>query len=234
VAAARAGAGARAQGHQRRAACVARPGAQPRAHHHSTEGRHLSARDAVGAGEERQPLPAAEAGDGSVVRAVVLALERSGAPAYARRVVVRAGNPAAGQCLAGRAVPPAGDFFPETLPQSTLDFTPERDRYGQVDIDALVAAFAHAGSRPSSVAQATALLPLGVGVCRPVQAARHGFDLVLGNPPWIKVEWNPERCCLTSIRALRSGVWRAKRNRRPNADAVFKAEARLARTRLPA
>jgi hypothetical protein len=28
--------------------------------------------------------------------------------------------------------PPAGDFFPETLPQTTLDFTPERDRYGQV------------------------------------------------------------------------------------------------------
>jgi hypothetical protein len=87
-------------------------------------------------------------------------------------------------------VPPSTDFFPETIPQSTLDFTPERDRYGQVDIDALVVA-----------------LPT-LRVAKQVAAGQHfhhwelefadqfksrgGFDLVLGNPPWIKVEWNEQ------------------------------------------
>lgn len=87
-------------------------------------------------------------------------------------------------------VPPSTDFFPETLPQSTLDFTPERDRYGQVDIDALVAA-----------------LPT-LRVAQQVAAGQHffhwelefadqfkshnGFHLMLGNPPWIKVKWNEQ------------------------------------------
>src|SRR5690606_34209680 len=35
---------------------------------------------------------------------------------------------------------PADDLFPETQPQQGLDFTPERDRYGHVDIAALVEA----------------------------------------------------------------------------------------------
>jgi hypothetical protein len=32
----------------------------------------------------------------------------------------------------------ADDLFPETLPQTSLDFTPERDRYGHVNLDLLV------------------------------------------------------------------------------------------------
>jgi hypothetical protein len=90
--------------------------------------------------------------------------------------------------LAERA--PPTDLFPSSLPQATLDFTPERDRHGQVDIDALV--------------QALSLLRVAQRVSGEQHffhwelefadqfKARGGFDLVLGNPPWIKVEWNEQ------------------------------------------
>ncbi|MBU1441474.1 MAG: class I SAM-dependent DNA methyltransferase [Gammaproteobacteria bacterium] len=86
--------------------------------------------------------------------------------------------------------PPAGDFFPETLPQSTLDFTPERDRYGQVDIDALVAALPTLKCA-QQVAQAQHFFHWELEFADQFKA-RKGFDLVLGNPPWIKVEWNEQ------------------------------------------
>lgn len=82
------------------------------------------------------------------------------------------------------------ELFPETQPQTALDFTPQRDRFGQVDIDALIAALS-----PLQCAQRVA------GEQRFFHwelefadqfKARAGFDLVLGNPPWIKVEWNEQ------------------------------------------
>lgn len=84
--------------------------------------------------------------------------------------------------------PPASDFFPETLPQSTLDFTPERDRYGQVDIDALVAALPTLKCA-QEVAGDQRFFHWELEFADQIKA-RRGFDLVLGNPPWIKVEWN--------------------------------------------
>lgn len=84
----------------------------------------------------------------------------------------------------------ASDLFPETVAQPGLDFAPERDRYGHVDIEALIAA-----------------LPQ-LEVARAVAAQQHfmhwelefadlfkqrgGFDVILGNPPWVKVEWNEQ------------------------------------------
>ncbi len=86
--------------------------------------------------------------------------------------------------------PTAGDFFPETLPQSTLDFTPERDRYGQVDIDALIAALPTLECA-QRVTQAQRFFHWELEFADQFKA-RKGFDLVLGNPPWIKVEWNEQ------------------------------------------
>lgn len=86
--------------------------------------------------------------------------------------------------------PPAGDFFPETLPQSTLDFTPERDRYGQVDIDALVAAMPTLLAA-QQVSQAQHFFHWELEFADQFKG-RKGFDLILGNPPWIKVEWNEQ------------------------------------------
>lgn len=91
---------------------------------------------------------------------------------------------------------PAGDFFPETLPQSTLDFTPERDRYGQVDIDALVSALPTLMSA-QQVAEAQHFFHWELEFADQFKL-RHGFDLVLGNPPWIKVEWN-EQALLSDV-----------------------------------
>jgi len=85
---------------------------------------------------------------------------------------------------------PAVDFFPETLPQSALNFTPERDRYGQVDIDALVAALPTL-SCAQKVAHAQHFFHWELEFADQFKA-RKGFDLVLGNPPWIKVEWNEQ------------------------------------------
>ncbi|MBK7660139.1 MAG: hypothetical protein IPJ28_13800 [Betaproteobacteria bacterium] len=101
VAAARRRAGTGAQGHQRRVACLARSGAKPRAHYDRAERHHFQARDVLGAGEERQPLPSPEAGDGPVVFAVVLAAGPGQSPAHPRGMVVRAGDPATGQRHAG-------------------------------------------------------------------------------------------------------------------------------------
>ncbi|MFZ6758126.1 Eco57I restriction-modification methylase domain-containing protein [Undibacterium sp. Ji50W] len=84
----------------------------------------------------------------------------------------------------------ADDLFPETQAQPSLDFTPERDRYGYVDIAALIEA-----------------LPQ-LQVAQTIAGQQHfmhwelefadlfkrggGFDVILGNPPWIKIEWNEQ------------------------------------------
>lgn len=85
---------------------------------------------------------------------------------------------------------PADDLFPETQPQQGLDFAPERDRYGHVDIAALVEALPQL-----QVAQRVAgqqhFMHWALEFAD-VFKARGGFDVILGNPPWIRVEWNEQ------------------------------------------
>lgn len=109
-----------------------------------------------------------------------------------------------GSASLGVAEPPT-ELFPETLPQARLNLSVERDRYGHVNLDLLLQTnprlqraqtlvqqhryfhweleFADLFSRsPSPLAGEN----LGEGV------RTAGFDLILGNPPWIKVEWNEQ------------------------------------------
>ncbi len=82
------------------------------------------------------------------------------------------------------------DLFPETVPQSTLDFTPERDRYGHVDIEVLVEVLPQL-KVAQQVAKQQRFLHWELEFADIFQQ-RGGFDVVLGNPPWIKVEWNEQ------------------------------------------
>ncbi|MNN39266.1 hypothetical protein D3C81_1532970 [compost metagenome] len=85
---------------------------------------------------------------------------------------------------------PADDLFPETQSQQGLDFTPERDRYGQVDIAALVEALPQL-QVAQQVASQQHFMHWALEFAD-VFKARGGFDVILGNPPWIKVEWNEQ------------------------------------------
>lgn len=85
---------------------------------------------------------------------------------------------------------PADDLFPETQPQQGLDFTPERDRYGHVDIAALVEALPQL-QVAQEVAGQQHFMHWALEFAD-VFKARGGFDVILGNPPWIKVEWNEQ------------------------------------------
>ncbi|GFM89270.1 hypothetical protein PSCICO_46690 [Pseudomonas cichorii] len=85
---------------------------------------------------------------------------------------------------------PADDLFPETQPQQGLDFAPERDRYGHVDIAALIAALPQL-QIAQQVASQQHFMHWALEFAD-VFEARGGFDVILGNPPWIKVEWNEQ------------------------------------------
>ncbi len=85
---------------------------------------------------------------------------------------------------------PADDLFPETQPQQGLDFTPERDCYGHVDIAALVEALPQL-QVAQQVAGQQHFMHWALEFAD-VFKARGGFDVILGNPPWIKVEWNEQ------------------------------------------
>ena len=85
---------------------------------------------------------------------------------------------------------PADDLFPETQPQQGLDFAPERDRYGHVDIAALIAALPQLQVAQHVASQQHFMH--WVLEFADVFKARGGFDVILGNPPWIKVEWNEQ------------------------------------------
>lgn len=85
---------------------------------------------------------------------------------------------------------PADDLFPETQPQQGLDFTPERDRYGHVDIAALVEALPQL-QVAQQVASQQHFMHWALEFAD-VFKARGGFDVILGNPPWIKLEWNEQ------------------------------------------
>ncbi|MDW2775424.1 Eco57I restriction-modification methylase domain-containing protein [Pseudomonas sp. BEA3.1] len=82
------------------------------------------------------------------------------------------------------------DLFPETQPQQGLDFTPERDRYGHVDIAALVEALPQL-QVAQQVAGQQHFMHWALEFAD-VFKARGGFDVILGNPPWIKLEWNEQ------------------------------------------
>lgn len=84
----------------------------------------------------------------------------------------------------------ADDLFPETQPQQGLDFAPERDRYGHVDIAALIAALPQL-QVAQQVASQQHFMHWALEFAD-VFKARGGFDVILGNPPWIKVEWNEQ------------------------------------------
>lgn len=109
---------------------------------------------------------------------------------------------------------PATELFPETLPQARLNLSVERDRYGHVNLDLLLQTnprlqraqtlvqqhryfhweleFADLFSRQNPAAVPP--LPLA-GEGRGESAVARtttGFDLILGNPPWIKLEWNEQ------------------------------------------
>lgn len=88
------------------------------------------------------------------------------------------------------ATPPLDEMFPETLPQAALNFTPERDRYGHVNLDALITSLA-----PLQVAKRVATQQRFMHwelEFADVFRSRGGFDLILGNPPWIRIEWNEQ------------------------------------------
>lgn len=85
---------------------------------------------------------------------------------------------------------PADDLFPETQPQQGLDFAPERDRYGHVDIAALINALPQL-QVAEQVASQQHFMHWALEFAD-VFKARGGFDVILGNPPWIKVEWNEQ------------------------------------------
>ena len=84
----------------------------------------------------------------------------------------------------------ADDLFPETQPQQGLDFAPERDRYGHVDIAALINALPQL-QVAQQVAGQQHFMHWALEFAD-VFKARGGFDVILGNPPWIKVEWNEQ------------------------------------------
>lgn len=84
----------------------------------------------------------------------------------------------------------ADDLFPETQPQQGLDFAPERDRYGHVDIAALIDALPQL-QMAQQVASQQHFMHWALEFAD-VFKARGGFDVILGNPPWIKVEWNEQ------------------------------------------
>lgn len=80
------------------------------------------------------------------------------------------------------------DFFPETMPQQNIDFSIERDRYGHVNLDALLENNPRL-NRAQGIAGEHRFFHWELEFAD-LFSARGGFDLILGNPPWIKVEWN--------------------------------------------
>jgi hypothetical protein len=91
---------------------------------------------------------------------------------------------------ASLASTPADELFPETQPQQGLDFTPERDKHNYVDIAALVAALPQL-QVAQTVASQQHFMHWALEFAD-LFKARGGFDVILGNPPWIKVEWNEQ------------------------------------------
>jgi hypothetical protein len=107
------------------------------------------------------------------------------------------------------------DLFPETVAQPMLDFSPERDRHGHVNLDELTKALPQLHVAQSLVAEQH-FFHWELEFADIFKLAR-GFDLVVGNPPWIKVEWN-EQALLSdfdprfAVRKLTAGEAAEQRN----------------------
>lgn len=85
---------------------------------------------------------------------------------------------------------PLDEMFPETQPQARLNLEVERDRYGHVNLDALLESNERLRLAQSQAEQHKFMhweLEFA-----DIFQRRGGFDLILGNPPWIKVEWNEQ------------------------------------------
>lgn len=85
---------------------------------------------------------------------------------------------------------PADDMFPETVPQARLNLDVERDKYGHVNLDVLL----ETNERlrlAQALARQNGFLHWELEFADIFQQ-RGGFDLILGNPPWIKLEWNEQ------------------------------------------
>jgi len=113
------------------------------------------------------------------------------------------------------ATVPADDFFPETRPQLNIDFAVERDRYGHVNLDLLLETNPRL-KLANELASRHRFFHWELEFAD-VFDERGGFDLVLGNPPWIKIEWNEQsvlgdfdaRFDIRSIRAQEAASARA-------------------------
>lgn len=84
----------------------------------------------------------------------------------------------------------ADELFPETLPQARLSLGVERDRHGHVNLDVLLETNERLRLAQSQAEQHKFLhweLEFA-----DIFQQRGGFDLILGNPPWIKVAWNEQ------------------------------------------
>jgi hypothetical protein len=91
---------------------------------------------------------------------------------------------------AHRDTRPASDLFPETTAGPRVNFSVERDRYGHVDIDLLLETNPRL-NLAQKLADKQRFLHWELEFSD-VFRSRGGFDLVLGNPPWIKVRWNEQ------------------------------------------
>jgi len=79
----------------------------------------------------------------------------------------------------------SGDLFPDTLPQQfTIDFN---DRFGQLDIEKIIRDNPRL-NQANRLAEQYHFFHWELELAD-VFAYNGGFDLILGNPPWLKVEW---------------------------------------------
>jgi hypothetical protein len=85
---------------------------------------------------------------------------------------------------------PTSDLFDETQGGPRVDFEVERDRYGHVDIDLLLETNLRL-KRVQELADQHRFLHWELEFSDHF-SAKGGFDLILGNPPWIKLEWREQ------------------------------------------
>ena len=79
----------------------------------------------------------------------------------------------------------SGDMFPDTLPQQiSVDFN---DRFGQLDIDKIINEHPRL-NLVNQIAQQQHFFHWELEFAD-IFANNGGFDLILGNPPWLKVQW---------------------------------------------
>jgi type I restriction-modification system DNA methylase subunit len=85
---------------------------------------------------------------------------------------------------------PESDLFPETQAAPRIDFAVERDRYGHADIDLLLETNPRL-KLAQQLADQQRFLHWELEFAD-VFKSRGGFDLILGNPPWIKLVWKEQ------------------------------------------